>query len=308
MSQLRIIFMGTSAFASPSLEALITNGYQVVAVVSAPDKPQGRGQKVLAPPIKQTAQTYNLPILQPESLKDRQFLEALASYRADLQVVVAFRMLPSVVWSMPRLGTINLHASLLPQYRGAAPINWAIINGEQETGVTTFFIEETLDTGNILLQRKEPIHPRDTFDTLSVRLQHKGAELLVQTVKRIQEGTAVASKQPAYAPDLLKKAPKLFKAGCQVDWHQNTEEIVNFIRGLSTHPGSWIMLQGQHTKLIMASPAAISGLKPGSVATDNKNYLYIGTQDGAIAVEVLQVAGKKQLDIRTFLRGNPLKV
>jgi methionyl-tRNA formyltransferase len=304
MQNLRIIFMGTAAFARPSLEALLDNGYQVVAVVTAPDKPQGRGKKIMASPIKEMAALYHLPILQPTNLKDPQFLENLANYHADLQVVVAFRMLPAVVWLMPRLGTINLHASLLPAYRGAAPINWAIINGEVQTGLTTFFIEETLDTGQIVFQVQEPIYPQDDFDTLALRLQHKGAKLLLKTVRAIQTGTVAAQHQPDFSPELEKKAPKIFKTDCQINWHSTTKKIVDFIRGLASYPSAWTILQGRHIKLLKASPVPRTGLEPGVLDSDNKHYLYIGTQDGAISVELLQAAGKTKMDIQAFLRGN----
>jgi methionyl-tRNA formyltransferase len=308
MHHLKLIFMGTPAFAVPSLEILFRQGYDIAAVVTAPDKPQGRGQKLSTSPIKQFAIEHQLPILQPENLKDPVFLSALQSYQANLQVVVAFRMLPTAVWVMPSLGTINLHASLLPQYRGAAPINWAIINGEQETGVTTFFIEEAMDTGHILFQAKEPIDALDTAGTLSERLQYKGAQLLLKTVQAVEQETAVASKQPIWAPHLLKKAPKIYKADCQINWNQSTKAITNFIRGLSPYPGAWTLLQGNSIKILTANPVSISNLEPGTMKSDGKHYLYIGTQDGAIAVDSLQAAGKKPLDIASFLRGHRVSV
>jgi methionyl-tRNA formyltransferase len=308
MHHLKLIFMGTPAFAVPSLEVLFRQGYNIAAVVTAPDKPQGRGQKTSSSPIKQFAVEHQLPILQPENLKDPVFLSALQSYQANLQVVVAFRMLPSVVWAMPSLGTVNLHASLLPQYRGAAPINWAIINGEEETGVTTFFIEEAMDTGHILFQEKEPIHALDTVGTLSERLQYKGAQLLLKTVQAIEQGTAVASTQPSLAAHLLKKAPKIYKADCQINWNQSTAAIINFIRGLSPYPGAWTLFQDHHIKILAASPVSISNLDPGTMKSDGKHYLYMGTQDGAIAVDSLQAAGKKPLDISSFLRGHQVPV
>jgi methionyl-tRNA formyltransferase len=308
MRHLKLIFMGTPAFAVPSLEILFRQGYDIAAVVTAPDKPQGRGQKMSPSPIKQFAIEHQLPILQPENLKDPIFVSTLQSYQADLQVVVAFRMLPSVVWAMPSLGTINLHASLLPQYRGAAPINWAIINGEQETGVTTFFIEEAIDTGHILFQEKEPIDALDTVGTLSERLQYKGAQLLLKTVQAIEQGTAVANKQPNLGSDLLKKAPKIHREDCQINWNHPTKAIINFIRGLSPYPGAWTLLQDHPIKILAASPVSISNLDPGTMKSDGKRYLYMGTYDGAIAVETLQAAGKKPLDISSFLRGHQVPV
>ncbi len=304
MPHLRIIFMGTPAFAVPSLKILLEQGYDIAAVITAPDSPQGRGQKMTASPIKQLAEAYPIPVLQPEDLKDPHFLADLRSYQANLQVVVAFRMLPQAIWAMPSLGTINLHASLLPQYRGAAPINWAIIHGEQETGLTTFFIEASMDTGNILFQEKAPIYPSDTVGTLSERLQNQGAALVLKTVQAIEQGTAVASKQPSLPAELLRKAPKIHRADCQINWNQPTTSIINFIRGLSPNPGAWTLLKGNNLKILAASPVLKSDLKPGAILSDGKHYLHIGTQEGAIAVEILQVAGKKAMDMATFLRGH----
>ena len=306
MAHLRLIFMGTPDFAVPSLELLLQQDYDIAAVVTAPDKPQGRGRQIVASPIKQIAAANNLPILQPTNLKDPSFVSTLRSYQANLQVVVAFRMLPPIVWAMPSLGTINLHAALLPQYRGAAPINWALINGEQETGVTTFFIEEAMDTGHILLQEKTPIHALDTVGTLSERLKHQGAALLLKTVQVLEKENVVSKAQPLVAPHLLKKAPKIYKAACQINWHQSTTAILNFIRGLSPYPGAWFEWQDTTIKVLAASAAHKRELAPGVVATDGKTYLDVGTQTSAIAIQALQAAGKKPMDTPSFLRGQKI--
>ena len=306
MASLRLIFFGTSAFGVPSLEILLRHNYTIAAVVTAPDKTQGRGQKVKPSPIKLVAAAHHLPILQPYNLKSPSFLEILRNYQANLQVVVAFRILPRVVWALPALGTFNLHASLLPQYRGAAPINWAIIRGEQETGVTTFFIEETIDTGHILFQSRVPIDEQDTAETLHERLKYQGAQLLLRTVQAIEQGSYTSYPQPFIPPNLLKQAPKLSKEDCQIDWEQDTIAILNFIRGLSPDPGSWTILQGSRVKILAARRVAEIQLNPGTIYSDGKHYLYIGTRNGAIAVEQLQLAGKKSMDIQTFLRGYQL--
>src|SRR6187455_863869 len=240
MNQLRIIFMGTPEFAVPSLEILIQNKFNVVAVITAPDKPQGRGQKLTPSPVKECALRYNIPVLQPTNLKSPQFLEELKSYQANLQIVVAFRMLPEIVWAMPSLGTFNLHGSLLPQYRGAAPINWAIINGEKETGVTTFFLKHEIDTGSIIFKEREPIHEDDTVGTLYERLMVKGANLVVQTAKAVESGQA--NGKPQSAQPELKRAPKIFKETCEINWKQNAESVRNFVRGLSPYPAAWTVL------------------------------------------------------------------
>jgi len=306
MIDIRIVFMGTPAFAVPSLEILLAHGYPVVAVVTATDKPQGRGHQIVPSPIKLVAQAHKIPILQPSNLKDPAFLETLDSYQANLYVVVAFRMLPKIVWGKPALGTINLHASCLPQYRGAAPINWAIIQGEQATGVTTFFIEETIDTGLILLQEQEPIYETDTAGTLSERLQHKGANLLLKSVQGITSGTCMPSIQPALPEEALKKAPKIYTQDCQINWDRPTAEVYNFIRGLSPYPGAWTILNGTHMKILLAYPISLPGHPVGSICSDGKSYVYMATQDGAISIQQIQPAGKKAMDIQSYLRGHKL--
>lgn len=298
--------MGTPGFAVPSFEILVNNGVNVVAVITAPDKPQGRGQKVTASPVKTSALNHNVPVLQPSNLKSPDFLAELKSYGADLQVVVAFRMLPEVVWSMPRLGTFNLHASLLPQYRGAAPINWAIINGEKETGVTTFFLKHDIDTGSMIFQEKEPIHNNDNAGTLYERLMQRGAQLVLKTVKAIESEAYEATPQPDSAD--LRHAPKIFKETCEINWAQPGEAVRNFIRGLSPYPAAWTTIAGKTFKIYNASKVAYEGAEenPGAFFTDNKNYLYLKTNDGWLSIEELQPEGKKRMAIQDFLRGNTL--
>ena len=297
--------MGTPEFAVPSLEILAENNFNVVAVITAPDKPQGRGQKIVYSPVKESALRLNIPVLQPTNLKSPEFLEQLRALQADLQVVVAFRMLPEVVWSMPPLGTFNLHASLLPQYRGAAPINWAIINGEKETGVTTFFLTHDIDTGSIIFQENEPIHEDDNAGTLYERLMKRGALLVLKTVRAIQNGQYKSTPQEGQ-PN--KHAPKIFKETCEINWDQSSENIRNFIRGLSPYPAAWTTIQGKVFKIYTASAVSYreGNQKPGDWTTDNKNYLYFKAKDGWISVDELQPEGKKRMMIKDFLRGNTL--
>lgn len=306
MNELRIIFMGTPEFAVPSLEMLTENKFNVVAVVTAPDKPQGRGQKVIASPVKECAMKHHIPVLQPANLKSPDFVEQLKSYHANLQIVVAFRMLPEVVWSMPALGTFNLHASLLPQYRGAAPINWAIINGEKETGVTTFFLKHEIDTGSIIFQEKEPIYETDNAGTLYERLMKKGAQLVLKTVKAIEAGDFPSVAQPDSIQ--IKHAPKIFKETCEIRWDQPTKKIVDFVRGLSPYPAAWTLINGRTFKVFTASPASMihNTLTPGELNTDNKNFLHVRTSDGWISIDELQPEGKKRMKIDEFFRGNKI--
>src|SRR5689334_10217937 len=243
MNTLRIIFMGTPEFAVPSLEVLLEAKFNVVAVITAPDKPQGRGQKLMPSPVKECAVKHNIPVLQPTNLKSPEFLEQLKSYNANLQIVVAFRMLPEAVWAMPAIGTFNLHASLLPQYRRAAPINWAIINGEKETGVTTFFLKHEIDTGSIIFQEKEIIHDADDIGSLYERLMKKGSQLVLKTVKAIEAGNYPSTPQPQGIE--IKHAPKIFKETCEINWNQPSKKIVDFVRGLSPYPAAWTILNGK---------------------------------------------------------------
>lgn len=300
---LRILFMGTPEFAVPSLEILVQNGYNVVAVVTAPDRPAGRGQKIKMSEVKECALKHNIPVLQPENLKNEDFLNELKSYNANLQIVVAFRMLPEVVWNMPEIGTFNLHGSLLPQYRGAAPINWAIINGEKETGVTTFFLQHQIDTGNILFQDKEPISEEDTVGTVYTRLMHKGAKLVLKTVQKIENNNYNAT--PQNENQELKEAPKIFKETCKIDWNKSAQEVKNLVRGLSPYPVAWTIL---NEKIMKVYTCSITNLetKPneiGTLKTDNKTYLYFAAKDKFVSIDELQLEGKKRMRIEDFLRG-----
>ncbi len=300
--ELRIVFLGTPDFAAESLQQLLESGFLIVAVVTAPDKPQGRGKKIGSSAVKQSALKAQLPILQPTNLKAPEFLDELGSYKADLQIVVAFRMLPEVVWSMPKLGTFNLHASLLPQYRGAAPINWAIINGEKETGVTTFFLRHEIDTGEIIFQEKEPIYESDTVGTLYERLMKKGGQLVVKTVKAITNDSY--SLTPQKSDKSLKPAPKIFKEDCKINWDQHSEYVRNFIRGLSPYPAAWTILEGKVLK-VFAVKESPEGSKKGIaiVESDSKTYLRVKTKDKSLDITELQLEGKKKMGVEEFLRG-----
>lgn len=293
--------MGTPEFAVPSLEILLPHQW-VAAVVTAPDKPQGRGLQTAESPVKICAVKNNIPVLQPTHLKSPEFIETLASYGADLQVVVAFRMLPEIVWNMPRLGTFNLHASLLPNYRGAAPINWAIMNGEKETGVTTFLLQKDIDTGNILFQEKENITADDTAGTLYERLMYKGAHLVLKTVQAIDSNSYTAMPQPMGE---YKTAPKIFKETCQIDWTKSSAEIRNFVRGLSPYPCAWTTLQGEMFKVFSCEIADYKN-RSQAIASDNKNYLYLKTSDGWISITECQLQGKRKMTIQEFLRGHKI--
>jgi methionyl-tRNA formyltransferase len=303
---LRIVFMGTPDFAVASLQRLLGGGCQVVAVVTAPDRPSGRGLQLTPSPVKKAALAANLPVLQPEKLRDPAFLETLASYQADLQVVVAFRMLPEVVWAMPTIGTFNLHGSLLPQYRGAAPINWAIINGETETGVTTFFIEKEIDTGQMIFQDQEPIYPDDTAGTVHDRLMERGASLVLKTVRAIEAGTYPRTPQPV--SDQLKAAPKLSRETTEINWSQPATQIRNFIRGLSPYPAAWTTINGKFFKVYAVSIANESpfAAEPGEAYTDNKKVILVKADDGWLSIESLQAEGKRRMTAEEFLRGNKL--
>lgn len=311
---LRIVYMGTPEFAVAPLRTLVENHYQVVAVVTMPDKPVGRGMKIQASPVKQYAVSVGLPVLQPERLKDEAFLEELRSYRADLQIVVAFRMLPQVVWDMPPMGTFNLHASLLPQYRGAAPIHWAVINGEKETGVTTFLLQHEIDTGNILLQERLSIAPDETTGSVHDRLMALGAQLVPHTVDLLLSGSWQAVPQHELLPSMgeLHTAPKLFKDNTRIDWHQPCGRIYDFVRGLNPYPAAWtelsMTIQGR-TDMLPLKVFAVSCEKaphfeaPGSVQTDGKHYLKVAVPDGWVTLERLQPAGKKPMTGAEYLRG-----
>jgi methionyl-tRNA formyltransferase len=302
--QLRIIFFGTPDFAVASLDALVKAGAEIVAVVTMPDKPAGRGMQLQASAVKQYAAAHGLLVLQPEKMKAPEFLDELRSLYADLQIVVAFRMMPEAVWNMPPMGTINVHGSLLPQYRGAAPVNRAIMNGETETGVTTFKLKHEIDTGDILLQQKVPILPDDTAGTLHDKLMIAGAELLVTTVKGLAEGTVHELSQNDIKDADIKHAPKIFKEHTLIDWSRPVNEINNFIRGLSPYPAAYTILNNKTVKIYMAhvsyEPVEPT---PGVMQTDHSTYLRIAATDGWVYVDDLQLEGKKRMKVVDFLRG-----
>ena len=309
--ELRIVFMGTPDFAVESLRCLVEGGYNVVGVVTMPDKAVGRHQSErTASPVKQYAAAQGLPVLQPEKLKDPAFLDELRALRADLQIVVAFRMLPEAVWAMPRLGTFNLHASLLPQYRGAAPINWAVINGETETGVTTFFLRHAIDTGDIIRQVRTPIADTDTAGDVHDRLMHIGGRLVVETVDSILDGTATAVPQSSVdAPAELQPAPKIFKDTCRIDWSRGVKAVYDFVRGLSPYPAAWTeLVQPDGSVLVLKifqteKIIKAHNLKPGTLETDGKTYLRVAATDGFVGICSLQLPGKKRLNTDELLRG-----
>lgn len=304
---LRIVFMGTPEFAVASLQMLVENAWNVVAVVTAPDKPQGRGQKLIPSPVKEKAMEFGIPVLQPTNLKSPEFLEELASFHADLQIVVAFRMLPEVVWSMPPLGTFNLHASLLPNYRGAAPINWAIINGETETGITTFFLKHEIDTGSIIFQEKEPIYLDDNVGSLYARLMEKGANLVLKTVDAIAGGQA--RPIPQDGSKAKHHAPKIFKETCEIDWHRPAADIHNLVRGLSPYPAAWTIIDGKVLKIFKTKIVEkdMENFSKGQFFTDGKTKLVFQTGSGCLEILELQLEGKKRMQVEEFLRGNKLK-
>ncbi|BEG99352.1 methionyl-tRNA formyltransferase [Bacteroides sedimenti] len=307
---LRIVYMGTPDFAVESLRCLVEGGYNVVGVITMPDKPAGRGHKIQFSPIKQYALDNNLPLLQPERLKDEDFIEALREWKADLQIVVAFRMLPEVVWAMPRLGTFNLHASLLPQYRGAAPINWAVINGETETGITTFFLQHEIDTGKVIQQVRIPIADTDNVEVVHDKLMMLGGKLVVETVDAILEDRIrPIPQEEMIQPDELRPAPKIFKETCRIDWTGKVKQIYDFIRGLSPYPAAWTELHNDNEAPLMLKIFETEKIikdhsfNAGTLITDGKNNLQIAVTDGFISIKSLQLAGKKRLGIEEFLRG-----
>ncbi|QNF34870.1 methionyl-tRNA formyltransferase [Adhaeribacter swui] len=304
--ELRIIFMGTPDFAVPTLQKLIENKYPVVAVITAPDKPAGRGLKLTPSPVKEYAVSQNIPVLQPTNLKSEAFIQELRSYQANLQIIVAFRMLPEVVWSMPAIGTFNIHGSLLPDYRGAAPINWALINGEKETGVTSFFLRHQIDTGDILLQEKISIADDDDFGSLYEKLKHLGADLALKTVQAIENNQVQPLPQPKHAE--LKEAPKISKEFCEINWQQSAVQIHNFIRGLAPYPGAWTKVNNKILKIYRSvvlpeAPTTHEQPQPGTLQTDNKTYLHFATTQGTLKVIDLQLEGKKRMSTEELLRG-----
>lgn len=297
--------MGTPGFAVASLQALIRAGAQIVGVVTAPDRPAGRGLTLQPSEVKKAALLHGLPLLQPEKLKDPAFIEALRSWKADVQVVVAFRMLPEIVWNMPPMGSINVHASLLPKYRGAAPINWALINGETETGITTFRLKHEIDTGGILLQAKTAIHPGMTAGELHDTLMSIGANLIVDTLAGLANETLTEIPQPESDPDQpLPHAPKIHTETCRIQWDQPMEKILNHIHGLSPYPGAFTEWNQTTLKIFRATGEKNDhGKEPGSWTSDGKTTFSIAAKDGWIHIEELQIAGKKRMDTAAWLRG-----
>ena len=309
---LRIVYMGTPEFAVASLKALVEGGYNVVGVITMPDKPMGRHGSVLqSSAVKQYAESVGLPVLQPEKLKNEEFLQQLRAWNADLQIVVAFRMLPEVVWNMPRLGTFNLHASLLPQYRGAAPINWSIIHGDTETGVTAFFLTHEIDTGKIIRQKRLPIADTDDVGIVHDKLMAMGADLVVETVDLILEDKAEAVPQEQFyrEGEELRPAPKIFKETCRIDWQQSTKAVYDFIRGLSPYPAAWTELVAPDGKCMVLKVyqtekrLATHTFPVGSIHSDGKSYVDVATADGYIRLLSVQLAGKKRMPIHDFLNG-----
>ncbi len=308
---MRIVFMGTPEIAVTSLDAIIRKGFQVAAVITAPDKPAGRGRKIQYSPVKEYALEKGLMLMQPANLKDAEFQQQLQEIDPHVQVVVAFRMLPESVWSLPPMGTFNMHASLLPQYRGAAPINHAIINGEVQTGVTTFFLDKEIDTGKIIASRKINIQPDDTAGTLHDKLKFLGAELVTETLEQILRGNVEPTEQTQLIPDpaALKKAPKIFKEDCRINWNEKARKICNLVKGLNPVPGAFTELDTGEEKPFMmkiweAHPIAQNhDLPTGKLFTDNKTYIKISCKDGFVDVKTMQAAGKKKMKTAEFLRG-----
>ena len=295
--------MGTPEFAVPALEKLVEAGWNVVGVITAPDKPQGRGQKLVGSPVKQAAERLGLHILQPTNLKNPEFQQELKNLKADLQIVVAFRMLPESVWNMPPLGTFNLHASLLPDYRGAAPINWAIINGETETGVTTFFLKHEIDTGSIIFQEKVPILPQDDLGIVYEKLMDIGGDLVLKTVEAIAKNEVSPMVQDE--SKAIHHAPKIFKETCKIDWNQSAVSIHNLVRGLSPYPAAWTEFQDKTCKIFKTeiSNENLTGKNPGEWSSDGKTYLNFQTGKGSLKILELQLEGKKRMKTEDLLRG-----
>ena len=301
---MRIVYLGTPEFAVAGLQTLVENGYNVVAAVTMPDKPAGRGHQMQFSPVKEYALSQGIPVLQPEKLKDPEFIEQLRSYNADLQIVTAFRMLPEVVWAMPRLGTFNVHGSLLPQYRGAAPINWAVINGEKETGLTTFMLKHEIDTGNMILQERIAIGEDEDVGSVHDRLMELSKEMVLKTVRLIEEcdreGKPLPTVPQPELPD-LKPAPKIFKEDCQIDFTKTAQEIHNFVRGLSPYPGAWTDDQ-RMLSVCKASPVKVFKVAISPV-TEQKGHIIVPCADGYIDILELQAPGKKRMDAKSFLNG-----
>lgn len=309
--KLRIVYMGTPDFAVAPLRRLVEEGYNIVGVVTMPDKPAGRGLHMQASAVKRYAVEAGLPVYQPEKLKDPQFVETLRSLAPDLGIVIAFRMLPEIVWAMPRLGTFNLHASLLPQYRGAAPINWAIINGEKESGVTTFLLNHEIDKGAILCQQRVAIDEEDDAGTLHDKLMNAGTDLVVETIERIASGAIAPVDQQAIEPQVVRDAPKIFKGTCRIDWSASCDTVRNLVRGLSPYPAAWSELHKEG-----ASPIGVKIFRvhaetcpadrlpaPGTLVTDGRTFMKVACADGYLFLDELQLAGKKRMAVADLLRG-----
>jgi methionyl-tRNA formyltransferase len=304
MKDLRIVFMGTPDFAVASLDILVQHGFNIVGVITAPDKPAGRGLQLQESAVKKYAVSKGLTVLQPEKLKNPDFITALQALKADLQVVVAFRMLPEIVWNMPPEGTINVHASLLPNYRGAAPINWAVINGEKESGVTTFKLQHEIDTGNILFSDKVSVREDETAGELHDDLMQTGARLLLKTVQAIAAGNIKEIPQADIPANTIKHAPKIFKDTCRINWQQPLDNIYNLVRGLSPYPAAWTVFQGKTLKIYKARKVHTTPAHaPGDFDTDQKTYVKIAAPDGYLYLDEVQLEGKKKMDIGAFLRG-----
>lgn len=299
---LRIVYMGTPDFAVEPLRRLVEGGYSVVAVVTMPDKPSGRGLKMKGSAVKEYAQSVNLPILQPEKLRDTAFVEELSSYAPDLGIVVAFKMLPTVVWSMPRLGTFNLHASLLPDYRGAAPINWAIMNGDKMSGITTFMLDRDIDTGDVLCKESVEIEGDETAGTLHDKLMFLGGDLVLKSVDLIASGSVVPTSQSEMKGGEMRPAPKIFKDDCRLEWSSGVVTLYDKVRGLSPYPAAWCEIDGDNFK-IFKSHYEICESEVGEIKTDGKSFLKVGCKDGYLWIDDLQMAGKKRMSIADFLRG-----
>jgi methionyl-tRNA formyltransferase len=308
LKDLRIVFMGTPEFAVASLDALVKAGCNIVGVITAPDKPAGRGMKLQESAVKKYAVENGLHVLQPEKLKNQQFLEELRSLKADLQVVVAFRMLPEIVWNMPPMGTINVHGSLLPQYRGAAPINWAVINGDKETGVTTFKLKHEIDTGNILLQEKMPIGENETAGEVHDRMKELGAKVLVRTVEGLANGSLKEQPQTEMTDgSAIRHAPKIFTETCRIDWTQTVDQVHNLIRGLSPFPGAFTQLDNKILKVFKSEKEITStSIAAGTFESDGKTYLRFAASNGYVYLKEIQLEGKKRMKVEDFLRGNKL--
>lgn len=318
---IRIVFMGTPDFAVPTLDALVSGGYNVVGVITMPDKPAGRGHKMQYSPVKQYALEHELPLLQPEKLKDETFLEALRQWHADLQIVVAFRMLPEVVWAMPRMGTFNLHAALLPQYRGAAPLNWAVINGDKVTGATTFFLDHQIDTGRIILKEPLAIGDEENVGSVHDRMMEMGKGLVCRTVDLLVEADGDVSRIPtidqeSLIQDLeastgiseLRPAPKIFKETCELHFDKTVRQLHNLVRGLSPYPAAWTSLGELSPVKVFRTRIVKEGVAQpaecvGQISTDNKSFIHVTCADGVLALEELQLPGKKRMEVKALLNG-----